>query len=189
MRKRRSPKAAHRRKSLGSAVLIWRWRAVTQLKLPSLALLALSLLSFSALAEDDRHRPTDKPNLIFILSDDVGLGDVGFSGGHYKTPNIDALAKSGTQFKYSYAMPLCGPSRCMLLTGRYPFHTGLVSNQSAAALAGHKEIMMPTVLKTAGYATACVGKWGQMPFGPADWGFDESLSFHGSGQYWKTGGG
>ena len=157
----------------------------------SIALICLTALlpCLMARAADEKKRPADQPNLIFILSDDVGLGDIGFSGGSFKTPNIDALAKGGTQFEYCYAMPLCGPSRCVLLTGRYPFRTGLTSNQSAAALAGHKEIMMPTVLKKAGYATACVGKWGQMPFGPADWGFDESLSFHGSGQYWQTRGG
>jgi len=124
-----------------------------------------------------------KPNIIFILSDDVGLGDVHCTGGHYNTPQIDSLAKSGMRFEYCYAMPLCGPSRCMFLTGRYPFRTGLISNQSADALAAHKEIMIPTIMKKAGYATACVGKWGQMPYGPGQWGFDEFMSCKGSGRY------
>ena len=52
-----------------------------------------------------------KPNIILILSDDVGLGDIGCTGGPFKTPNIDALAKGGTSFEYCYATPLCGPSR------------------------------------------------------------------------------
>ncbi|MCX7006257.1 MAG: sulfatase-like hydrolase/transferase, partial [Kiritimatiellaeota bacterium] len=126
-----------------------------------------------------------KPNIIFVLSDDVGLGDIGCYGSdHFKTPHIDALARGGTRFEYNYAMPLCGPSRCLAMTGRYPFRTGLISNQSANALEGHKEIMIPTVMKKAGYATACVGKWGQMPFGPGEWGFEEYLSTHGSGRYW-----
>src|ERR1019366_4270833 len=111
------------------------------------------------------------------------LGDVHCTGGPYKTPNIDSLAAGGIRFQYCYATPLCGPSRCELLTGRYPFRTGLISNQSAAALAAHKEIMLPTVMKKAGYVTACVGKWGQMPYGPGEWGFDEYFSFRGSGQY------
>lgn len=128
--------------------------------------------------------PSTKPNIIFILSDDVGLGDVHCTGGHYNTPQIDSLAKSGMRFEYCYAMPLCGPSRCMFLTGRYPFRTGLISNQSASALEDHKEIMIPTVMKKAGYATACVGKWGQMPYGPGQWGFDEYMSCKGSGRYW-----
>lgn len=151
----------------------------------SIVLFAFGLAA-SAHAETEAKPTPAKPNVIFILADDVGLGDVGFSGGPFKTPHLDALAKSGLHFERCYAMALCGPSRCMLLTGRYPFRTGHVSNQSADALEGHKEIMMPTVLKSAGYATACVGKWGQMPFGPADWGFEESLSFRGSGQYWEV---
>jgi len=128
-----------------------------------------------------------KPNIILVLSDDVGLGDVHCTGGHFSTPQIDSLAKGGTRFPLCYSTPLCGPSRCQFLTGRYPFRTGLISNQSAQALAAHKEIMIPTVMKTAGYVTACVGKWGQMPFGPGEWGFDEYLSFHGSGKYWREG--
>src|SRR5437870_5651937 len=106
----------------------------------------LSIASLTANAADDKS-PPQKPNIIFILSDDVGLGDVHCTGGHYSTPHIDSLAKGGTRFEYCYAMPLCGPSRCMFLTGRYPFRTGLISNQSEAALGGHKEIMIPTVMK------------------------------------------
>ena len=131
----------------------------------------------------DEKSPAQKPNIILMLSDDVGLGDIGCYGGPFSTPNIDKLAGGGTQFTYCYATPLCGPSRCMLLTGRYPFRTGLISNQSQPALSAHKEIMIPTVMKKAGYATACVGKWGQMPYGPGEWGFEEFLSFHGSGRY------
>ncbi len=152
-------------------------------KLLTAMIAVVATAHFSAVAADEKS-PAQKPNIIFILSDDVGLGDVHCTGGHYNTPQIDSLAKGGTRFEYCYAMPLCGPSRCMFLTGRYPFRTGLISNQSEAALREHKEIMIPTVMKKAGYATACVGKWGQMPFGPGEWGFDEYLSTHGSGRYW-----
>lgn len=146
-----------------------------------LTVAALALITVTSLLS----APTPaQPNIIFILSDDVGLGDVHCTGGHYHTPQIDSLAKSGTRFEYCYAMPLCGPSRCMFLTGRYPFRTGLISNQSAGALENHKEIMIPTVMKKAGYVTACVGKWGQMPYGPGQWGFDEYMSCKGSGRYW-----
>src|SRR2546423_11438964 len=126
-----------------------------------------------------------KPNIIFILSDDVGLGDVGFSGGHFKTPNIDSLAKAGTQFEFCYATPLCGPSRCEMLTGRYPFRTGLINNNSHEAIQPGHEIMLPTILKKAGYKTGSAGKWGQMSFGPGEWGFDEYIGFQGSGRYWR----
>lgn len=129
----------------------------------------------------------DKPNIIFILADDLGYGDVGcFGSDHYKTPKIDALAKSGIKFEQCYSAPLCGPSRCEIMTGRYPFHTGMISNQSAQALMPRTEIMMPKVLKPAGYVTAECGKWSQLPLEPGDWGFDEYFRFVGSGQYWST---
>ena len=65
---------------------------------------------------------------------------------------------------------LVGPSRCQFLTGRYPFRTGLISNNSHDAIQPGKEIMIPTVLKKAGYVTASAGKWGQIVF----WDGDES---------------
>lgn len=130
--------------------------------------------------------PAKKPNIIFILSDDVGLGNISCYGGNFQTPNIDALAKGGTRFEYCYANPLCGPSRASCLTGRYVFRTGMLTNQSAAALESKKEIMVPTVLKPAGYVTAQVGKWNQLPLEPGDWGFDEYLRFQGSGKYWSS---
>src|SRR5204863_4155401 len=133
-----------------------------------------------------QQRPiTEKPNIILILSDDVGLGDVGCTGGPFKTPHLDSLAKSGTRFEYCYATPLCGPSRCQALTGRYPFRTGLINNNSHNAIQPGKEIMIPTVMKKAGYVTASAGKWGQMSLGPGEWGFDEYIVFPGSGRYWS----
>jgi arylsulfatase A len=126
------------------------------------------------------------PNVILILSDDVGLGDIGCCGGPFKTPQIDTLAKGGTRFENCYSTPLCGPSRCQLLTGRYPFRTGLINNNSRNAIQPGREVMIPTVLKQAGYVTASVGKWGQMSFGPGEWGFDEYLMFPGSGRYWRA---
>ncbi|MCU0784001.1 MAG: sulfatase-like hydrolase/transferase [Verrucomicrobia bacterium] len=126
-----------------------------------------------------------KPNIILILSDDVGLGDVHCTGGPFKTPNLDALAAGGTRFEYCYSTPLCGPSRCQLLTGRYPFRTGLINNQSHNAVAPDRETMIPTVMKKAGYVTASAGKWGQICLGPGEWGFDEYIVFKGSGRYWR----
>lgn len=145
---------------------------------------ALVLLTCGICVKADVASGT-KPNIIFILSDDVGLGDISCYGGKFPTPRIDALAKGGTRFEYCYAMPLCGPSRCMFLTGRYPFRTGLTSNHSQQAIQPGKEIMLPTVMNKAGYATASVGKWGQMSHGPGEWGFDEYLVFPGSGRYWR----
>lgn len=127
-----------------------------------------------------------RPNIICILSDDVGLGNISCYGGHFKTPNIDALAAGGTRFEHCFANPLCGPSRATLLSGRYVFRTGMLTNGSGNVLTPQKETMTPKVLKPAGYITAQVGKWAQLPLQPAEWGFDEYLRFKGSGKYWSS---
>ena len=155
------------------------------LKTASVSLMALSLPACKTLAPSKASVTIAKPNIILILSDDVGITDIHCCGGdHFKTPHIDALAQTGTRFEYCYSTPLCGPSRCELLTGRYPFRTGLVSDHSNNAIDPTREIMMPTVLKTAGYVTGSVGKWGELCLGPAEWGFDENIVFPRGTYYW-----
>jgi len=141
---------------------------------------------FSLAPRSSAAVPT-KPNLIFILADDYGTGEVGSYGAdNYKTPNLDALARGGTRYTNAYTVPLCGPSRALILTGRYPFRSG-ATNQDATGTYSPKDwTMMPTVLKSAGYVTSAVGKWGQLPLGPAEFGFDDYLKFQGSGAYWNT---
>ncbi|MDP2883405.1 MAG: sulfatase-like hydrolase/transferase [Ignavibacteria bacterium] len=128
-----------------------------------------------------------KPNIIFILADDYGVGEVGCYGAdNYKTPNIDQLARTGVRFTHAYTPSLCGPSRACILTGRYLFRTGATNQDSTGRMKTSVETMMPNVLKPAGYVTAAIGKWGQLPLGPADFGFDYYLKFTGSGIYWNT---
>ena len=128
-----------------------------------------------------------KPNIIFILGDDVGIGDIGCSGSdRFKTPNIDKLATTGLRFANTYAEPLCGPSRATILTGRYVFRTGATNQDATGLFTPAAEKMMPVVLKPAGYVTAMIGKWGQLPLDPAVFGFDDYLTFTGSGIYWNT---
>jgi arylsulfatase A len=129
---------------------------------------------------------TRPPNIIFILADDVGLDNISCYGAdQLKTPNIDTLAAGGTRFQYSYSAPLCGPSRAEILTGRYPFRTGMTANSAGSVMKPQNEIMLPRMLKPAGYVTAQVGKWHQLPLQPSEWGFDEYLRFPGSGCYWR----
>ena len=131
-------------------------------------------------------RTPEQPNIIFILSDDVGLGNISCCGGDkFKTPHIDALAQGGIRFEQCFSTPLCGPSRAQILTGRYPFRTGMTSNGTGSVMKPENEIMIPKVLKRADYVTAQVGKWNQLPLEPGDWGFDEYLRFQGSGRYWR----
>ena len=92
----------------------------------------------------------NKPNLIFILADDYGLPGVGCYGGKYKTPNIDALAASGIRFDHCFSAPLCAPSRAMLITGRYPFRTGVLDNSTGPVITPKKEFSIAKVIKQAG---------------------------------------
>ena len=130
---------------------------------------------------------TQKPNIIFILADDYGVGEVSAYGAdNYQTPNIDALARGGIRFTHAYTPSLCGPSRATIQTGRYLFRTGATNQDATGRFTPAAETMMPKVLKPAGYVTAAIGKWGQLPLGPAEFGYDEYLKFQGSGIYWNT---
>ena len=129
-----------------------------------------------------------KPNIIFILSDDYGIGGVGCYGAdRYKTPNLDTLAQTGVRFETCLSMPLCGPSRGVFMTGRYPFRTGLINNGAGSQLSPDKEVPIARIMKEAGYATAVAGKWRQLQYfstkeDAQQWGFDEFL-------IWGIGGG
>ena len=128
-----------------------------------------------------------KPNIIFILADDCGIGDIGAYGAdNYKTPNIDKLANGGITFNHCYTAALCGPSRALILTGRYAFRTGATSQVTTGRLQPQVETMIPAMLKKAGYTSASIGKWGQLPLTPSDFGFDYTLVYKGSGIYWNT---
>jgi arylsulfatase A len=133
-----------------------------------------------------------KPNIIFVLADDLGIDGVSCYGADkHQTPHIDALAASGLRFETCYAAPLCGPSRCLLNTGRYAFRTGGLTNQSwRAGGPGAKsadEYPLARLLKDAGYATGQAGKWRQVGELPRDWGYDEFLTDNtASGWYWET---
>ncbi len=133
-----------------------------------------------------------KPNIIFVLADDLGIDGVSCYGAdRHQTPHIDALAGSGLRFSTCYASPLCGPSRCLLMTGRYAFRTGGLTNQSwrgdGPGAKSANEYPMARLMKQAGYATGQAGKWRQVGESPRDWGFDEYLTDNtASGWYWET---
>ena len=133
-----------------------------------------------------------KPNIILILADDYGIDGVGCYGSDtFKTPNIDALARTGLKFDICYSAPLCGPTRCLINTGRYAFRTGGLMNGSWAAggngAKSKDEFPIAKMLKQAGYATCSSGKWRQVGETPGDWGFDEWLTDPtAGGYYWKN---
>ncbi|MCB1225943.1 MAG: sulfatase-like hydrolase/transferase [Verrucomicrobiales bacterium] len=131
----------------------------------------------------------DKPNILFILADDLGYADVGFNGSKdITTPALDHLAENGMIFASGYvAHPVCGPSRTALMTGRLPHRFGAQDNIPP----GHPEFgitlsetFLSNVLRDSGYFTGMIGKWhlGSAPeYQPNQRGFDEFYGFLGSG--------
>ena len=147
----------------------------------------LFLLLFVFIGHALPGQKTKKPNIIFILADDLGIGNISCYGSdQFKTPNIDKLASTGMRFTHGYTAPLCGPSRALILTGRQPFRTGTTNQDRVGKLEPSKEICLPSVLKTAGYTSLMVGKWSQFPLQPSDFGFDQYMRFQASGKYWNT---
>jgi len=120
-----------------------------------------------------------RPNIVYIIADDQGWKDVGYHGSDIGTPNIDALARGGVRLEQFHAQPLCTQTRAALMTGRYPFRTGM---QSAVIPSAGRygldtdEWLLPQALHDAGYRTLMVGKWhlghADRKFWPRQRGFD-----------------
>lgn len=164
---------------------------VCRFALAALSAWAVGLADAGAAAQAADAAGDNRPNVIVILADDLGVGTVGCYGSdHFRTPHIDALAAGGMRFTTCYSAPNCGPSRALMLTGRFGFRTGMTGNdkQAVALLeAGRdREVMIPELLGARGYATASAGKWSQIPLQPSDWGFDDYIRTKGSGAYWPT---
>ncbi|PSL30533.1 sulfatase-like hydrolase/transferase [Dyadobacter jiangsuensis] len=127
-----------------------------------------------------------RPNVVLILADDQGWGDLSINGNtNVRTPNIDRIGKEGAQFSRFYVSPLCAPTRAGLLTGRYHYRTGVWGVSNSREFMNLDEMTLADLLKRAGYATGCFGKWhngSQYPYHPNGRGFDE---FYGmlSGHY------
>ena len=125
------------------------------------------------------------PNIVIFLADDLGWGDVGFHGSEIETPAIDQLAQEGLELTAHYVQPVCSPTRAALLTGRYPirygFQVGVVRPWSLSGLPT-REVLLPELLKRAGYTSHIVGKWhlgsAERAQLPTERGFD-----HHYGQY------
>lgn len=118
----------------------------------------------------------DPPNVLVIMADDLGSGDVGFNGGPYKTPNLDKLAKTSVRLTQHYSLPVCSPTRSALLSGRFNSRFGC-TNPTNNRVFPSDTTTLATALSSLGYETALVGKWhlGSKPeWGPQKYGFDLS---------------
>lgn len=139
-------------------------------------------------------RADPKPNIVFIVGDDMGYADVGFHGcKDVPTPHLDALAKGGTRFTSGYVSgPYCSPTRAALLTGRYQQRCGHEFNPGAGAEMGLPvtETTIADRLKVAGYVTGLVGKWhlgAAAKFHPQKRGFGEFFGFLGGAHPYHAG--
>ena len=136
------------------------------------ALVALAGPGLGSAAEPPR------PNILVIVADDLGWGDVGWHGGFGKTPTMDRLVREGVELDRHYVQPVCTPTRTALMTGRYPGRFGpqAIHPSNLRALP-RGTVTLASALKSLGYATFQAGKWhlGSRPeWGPNAYGFDQS---------------
>jgi len=131
------------------------------------------------------HASSDRPNVLLIMTDDQGYGDLGFHGNpKIRTPNLDRLARESVRFSRFYVSPVCAPTRASLLTGRYAYRTGVVDTFLGRALMYPGEVTLAEMLGSSGYHTGIFGKWhlgDNYPMRTMDQGFQESLVLRGGG--------
>ena len=123
--------------------------------------LLAALLPVSVVAGRVDSAPPVRPNIVLILCDDLGYGDLGCYGStKIKTPNLDRMVAEGMKLNSFYAQAVCGPSRAALMTGCYPIRVAEpANNKNQHTILHPREVTLAEVLKQAGYATACIGKW------------------------------
>jgi arylsulfatase A-like enzyme len=139
-------------------------------------LLALLLLIASWGLRPTLAEAAQKPNIVIIMADDLGSGDVGWHGGPYKTPNLDKLAKKSIRLERHYSLPVCSPTRSSLLSGRFNSRFGCVNPQNPRVFP-FDTVTLASALKSEGYETALCGKWhlgSKVEWGPQKFGFDHS---------------
>ncbi|MDQ8193690.1 arylsulfatase [Coraliomargarita sp. SDUM461004] len=142
--------------------------------------LFLCFLSISGLDQDAYlNAASSRPNIVLVMADDLGWGDIGYHGGEAPTPNLDRVSAAGLRFNRFYAQPICTPTRTALMTGRYPWRSGMASGVVLNHLSYGlpiDEVTLADVLKSAGYKNYLVGKWhlghSQPAYLPTERGFD-----------------
>lgn len=154
---------------------------------------AISLVTYLVFVKTDTNRstsntethinPISQPNVIFILVDDMGFGDVGYNGSEIATPNLDKMARKGMTLNRNYVYPICSPTRASLLTGQNSLYYGIDGPMSDDNGLPIDLKIMPEYFRELGYQTFMVGKWhlgiGNTDYWPISRGFDSHYGFLG----------
>jgi len=150
--------------------------------------LLLALLMTGVSAGQRPVAAADRPNVLLIMTDDQGWGDIAAHGApELRTPILDRLTEDGVQFDRFYVSPVCAPTRASLLSGRYSLRTGVCGVTRGYENMRGAELTIAECLRSAGYSTGCFGKWHNgrhMPMHPNGQGFDEFFGF--CGGHWNT---
>lgn len=150
-------------------------------RLCSLCFLAVLLAVASGFAKTLPSPAGSRPNILLILTDDLGFGDLGITGNpDVATPHIDRFARGGVQFDRFFVSPVCAPTRASLLTGRWWLRTGVCGVTLDQEVMRAREVTLAETLRAAGYRTGIFGKWHngeQFPVTPIGQGFEEFLGF------------
>jgi len=154
----------------------------------NIALIFSFFFLFSCGSEEE-EKVLEKPNVILIMIDDQGYGDIAALGNkEIKTPNIDALHNVSARFTQYHVSPTCSPTRAAIMTGHHSNRTGVWHTVNGRSLILERETTMAQIFKDNGYATGIFGKWhlgDNYPFRPQDKGFDE-VFVHGGGGVEQT---
>ncbi len=150
-------------------------RSAPRTPAPILAALAAASVCVLSASQDPA-----RPNIVFVLADDLGWNDIGYHGSEIRTPNLDRLAAEGAKLDRHYVYPTCSPTRVGLLSGRFPSRFGVLAPLGATTKMQGNDARLPQELRRLGYRTHISGKWhiGETPeHRPLGYGFDTTYGY------------
>jgi len=161
----------------------------------SVAIIIAGIFAFSCANQKQKKEEPPKPNVILVMTDDQGYGDMSCHGNPFiQTPQIDKLYQESIRLTNFHVSPVCSPTRASLMTGKYASRTGVWRTFQGRSIMNKDEVTLAEVFKENGYKTGLFGKWhlgDSYPYRPQDRGFQEVLTFRGGGVgqnpgYWRN---